>query len=504
EVFTGGEAGGGKSFLLLLDAMRYLKEPGYKAVIFRRTYPDLEDLINEARQIYVPCGAKYNAAKHNFVWENNSIIMFRHMQHVKDIYSHQGKQYDYIGFDELPHFPKIAYTYLFSRLRGKNPNIKRYIRSTGNPDGEHVLWVKHRFVDQLKPGEIAYFKTINDKDVKVAKETRGAISRKFIPCIRDENRVLMENDPDYENMLDQLPEAKKRALKDGKWDVQDKPDQIVETKWWEKALLGGNEYVDDGNYTVACDFGHRGKDLSVEFLGRGNRPYRCRSWNMTKTTQMADILAMTCGSVAKTRVMLGVDCIGPGAGVGDDIETHHAWLAAKMERCVEKDDLYKPLYKGQMVFNNLRSQMWWKFREDMQEGTIDLSAFMKKDAPGDGVKVEEMTSSQKEDGYFEDLFTLQEEILAHTYRVHNGKLIVIPKEDLRKPENLGRSPDFADALVIWNWVRRHHYDYSAAEDEEYEADTYMKQYMKDLESAEDDDAIYEDEWGNYDEAVYED
>ena len=36
---------------------------------------------------------------------------------------------------------------------------------------------------------------------------------------------------------------------------------------------------------------------------------------------MADILALTCGSVTKKRVMLGIDCIGPGAGVGDDIET---------------------------------------------------------------------------------------------------------------------------------------------------------------------------------------
>ena len=183
EVFTGGEAGGGKSFLLVVEALRYVHEPNYIAVIFRRTYPDLEELIREARQIYCSQGAKFNESKHNFVWPNGSIIKFRHLQHLKDIYSHQGQQYDFIGFDELPHFPKVAYTYLFSRLRGKNPKIKRYIRSTGNPDGEFVEWVKHRFVTLLrnKPNKKGYFKTVNDRDVEVPKGTKGAISRRFFP-----------------------------------------------------------------------------------------------------------------------------------------------------------------------------------------------------------------------------------------------------------------------------------------------------------------------------------
>jgi len=502
EVFTGGEAGGGKSFLLILDALRYVKEPQYRAVIFRRTYPDLEELINEARQIYVPCGAKFNESKHNFTWPNGAIVMFRHLQHLKDIYSHQGKQYDFIGFDELPHFPKVAYTYLFSRLRGKNPNIKRYIRSTGNPDGEHVMWVKHRFVDSLSARGNGWFKTIKDRDVEVTPDTKGAISRRFIPCIRSENRILMDADPEYEDMLDNLPEATKNALKYGKWNVDDKPDQIIEGKWLENALLGENDFIDDGNFTVACDFGHTGKDMSVEFLGTGNRVYRCRSWNTTKTTEMADILSLTCGGLPRDRIRLGVDCIGPGAGVGDDIETHHSWLGPKLERCVEKDPLYEPKFKGEIVFDNLRSQMWWKFREDMQEGNIDMSAFMAKDIPpGEG---EKLSPGEEDNGYFEDLYMLQEEIISHTFRVYKGKLIVISKDELRKAENLGRSPDYADALVIWNWTRRLHYEQGISTHDEYAVDEYMKHIMR--EDDLDDEGEYEDEIvteDDYDEGIYD-
>jgi len=484
EVFYGGQAGGGKSFAMVLIAARYINEPGYKAVIFRRTYPDLEDLIHTARQIYPAMGGKLNESRHNFVWPNGSIIMFRHLQHMKDIYSHQGKEYDFIGFDELPQFPKLAYTYLFSRLRGTNPNIVRMIRGTGNPDGEGLLWVKNRFFDPMHPLEKAYFKTVLSRDVKVGKDTVGAVSRRFIPCIRSENRVLMDNDPEYENRLDQLPEDKKRALKEGLWTLMDKPDQLIQTEWWESAINGKNPFNDNGKYTIGGDFGtHHGVDKSVEVLGIGNRPHRIRSWGRTKAPQFAQILADTANSVDHSRVKIGVDSIGPGTGVADDLEIHHG-LAGILDRCTHKDPRFDQKYIGDIQFDNLRSQMWWKFKTDMENGEIDLSAF------------------QTEDGYFEDFNSLEEEILAHTFRVYNGKLIVIPKDDLRKPENLNRSPDFADALIIWNWVRRHHYEYSVDVNDQYNIDEYSKAMFKD-EKEDDDRGSYQEDFFD-DEFDYDD
>jgi len=488
EVFTGGEAGGGKSLLLVLEATRYIHEAYYSAIIFRRTFPQLEMLISEARQIYIPLGAKFNESKHNFVWPNGAIIKFRSLQYIKDVYNYQGHAYDYIGFDELPHFPLFAYLYLFSRLRGINPRIKRYMRSTGNPDGQFVAWVKHRFVDSLPPNCTRYFKRINDRDVEVPKDTPFCSARRFIPCIRNQNVALKEGDPEYEANLEMLPEATKRALKDGKWDVQDKLDQLVAGKWWEDSLNGKNEYVSDGLFTVGCDFGHTGVDLSVELLGEGNRPYRFRSWNITKTTEMAQILADTADSVHKGRLSLGVDCIGPGAGVGDDLETHHAEVARYMERCTHKDPLYAPRYKGEIEFDTLRSQMCWKLREDFRDGNIDMSAFMNK-----ALKQDNLTELQKSEGYFDDFFMLSEEVMAITYRIFNGKLIVLPKSELKKPENLGRSPNYFDALVIWNWVRRHHQVEEPSIDDEYKVDGYMEKFMR--PEFEEDDAQYHDRDG---------
>lgn len=484
-MFYGGEAGGGKSAALLIDAVYQVNIPYYSAIIFRRTYPDLEGLINLARQWYVPCGATYNESKHLFTWKNGSRIKFGHMQYVKDIYSHQGQEYDYIGFDELPQFPKLAYTYLFSRLRGANPDIKRMMRGTGNPDGEFLLWVKNRFFDPMDPMRVGYFKTINDKDVKVAKGTVGCISRKFIPCIRAENRILMDADPEYENRLDQLPEDKKRALKLGLWTMQDKPNQLIHSDWWDNALEGKNEFQDNGKYTIGADFGtHQGVDKSVEFLGIGNKPYRCRYWPKTKAPEFAMILAETASSVDRGNVMIGVDSIGPGCGVADDLEVHHNCNDI-LDRCSHKDPRFDARYIGEIQFDNLRSQMWWKFKLDMEAGDIDLSAFTQK------------PHEDSDQGYFDEFNTLQEDILAHTFRVYNGKLIVIPKHDLKKPEILGRSPDFGDALVIWNWTRRHHYGDKDDLAGEYQVDAYIDaDWLRDEDDEVDDAEYFDDAYGD--------
>jgi hypothetical protein len=358
------------------------------------------------------------------------------------------------------------------------------IRGTGNPDGEGLLWVKNRFFDPMEPLERGYFKTVLSRDVKVTKDTIGSVSRRFIPCIRAENRVLMDADPEYENRLDQLPEDKKRALKEGLWTLMDKPNQLIQTEWWEAAINGKNPFKDNHKYTIGGDFGtHQGVDKSVEVFGIGNKPLRIRSWPQTKAPQFAQILADTANSVDHGKVMIGVDSIGPGTGVADDLEEHHK-LSGILDRCSHKDPRFDQKYIGDIQFDNLRSQMWWKFKSDMENGDIDLSAF------------------QTEAGYFQDFNALEEEILAHTFRVYNGKLIVVPKDDLRKPENLNRSPDFADALIIWNWTRRHHYEQEVDVSTQYEEiDQYAEKMFK--EETEDDDlSTYSeetfDDQGDYD------
>ena len=441
ECFYGGEAGGGKSFCLVIDALRYYQEPTYKAIIFRRSYPDLQHLIGEAMQIYKPLGAEYTQQNHTFTFKSGAWIKFSHLNHIKDIYDHQGAQYDFIAFDELPQFPILAYTYLFSRLRGVNPNIKRYIRSTGNPDGEHLLSYKTRFIDKLKPFEIGWFKMMNNKDVRVPEGTPGAISRQWIPCIRKENIALMKNDPNYEAMLEQLPEAKKQALKYGKWEQTDKPNQLISSKWWERAISGNIEHV-PGITTFGFDYAEMGSDNCCLIIGNGNQPFYGEMWPYLSHGNATMKIVEIFNKYGRYQTYGCVDSVGPGSGV---------WTALQELGFNDQIDplRYKPEEyqrgndKFNITFDTLRSAIWWELKTDFEQGNIDLSLLMSG------------SITEDERGYyFQEFQRLQEEVLSITYTVYNGIVRVIKKNELRKSENLGRSPDVADAFAYWNYARK--------------------------------------------------
>ena len=51
EVLYGGAKGGGKSYALMVDPLRYMGCKHSRALIIRRSTPDLRDMINKAQQI---------------------------------------------------------------------------------------------------------------------------------------------------------------------------------------------------------------------------------------------------------------------------------------------------------------------------------------------------------------------------------------------------------------------------------------------------------------------
>lgn len=115
ESLYGGAAGGGKSDAMVIEALRQVEIPYYKALILRKTYPELAELIDKTLSYYPRMcpRARYNASNHTWTFPSGARIVFGAMQHTRDRQKYQGRAYDFIGFDELTHFTYDEYSYLF-------------------------------------------------------------------------------------------------------------------------------------------------------------------------------------------------------------------------------------------------------------------------------------------------------------------------------------------------------------------------------------------------------
>ena len=212
EACYGGSAGGGKSDSLLAEALRQVDIPHYRGIVFRKTVPQLSELIDRSIQIYSPAYPKAVFNQNKLCWQfpSGAKIYFGHMQYSKDKTKYQGKRYDFIGFDELTHFTYEEYSYMFSRNRPGGPGTRCYIRATCNPGGIGHGWVKERFIQDKEPYK-RYFYKMTIEGVEYTRD------RVFIPSNVFDNKILLQNNPDYVANLALLPEAERKALLYGDW-----------------------------------------------------------------------------------------------------------------------------------------------------------------------------------------------------------------------------------------------------------------------------------------------
>lgn len=193
--------------------------PHYKALILRKTFPQLSELIDKSLNYYPRAypKARYNASSHTWTFPSGAKIIFGAMQHTKDRVKYQGQAYDFIAFDELTHFTFEEYSYLFSRNRPNGPGTRVYIRATANPGGVGHGWVKERFITAGAP------MTPITEDVEWTEPDGKTVRRKqkriFVPSSVFDNPALLRNDPQYVQRLASMPEAERKALLYGDWDT---------------------------------------------------------------------------------------------------------------------------------------------------------------------------------------------------------------------------------------------------------------------------------------------
>ena len=207
DVLYGGAAGGGKSFAMLVDPLRFMNRSEHRALLLRRSMPELRELIDKSRELYTKAfpGAKFREVEKVWKFPSGATLEFGYLDRDADVYRYQGQSYSWIGIDELTQYPtEFPLQYLQSRLRTTDSEIKPYIRCTANPGGVGGHWVRKRYLTPAPPNE--------------AFKGPDGLTRKFIPARLEDNPYLSK-DGRYEQMLASLPPVQRKQLLEGNWDV---------------------------------------------------------------------------------------------------------------------------------------------------------------------------------------------------------------------------------------------------------------------------------------------
>lgn len=226
EVLYGGAAGGGKSYAMLADPLRYITHPQFSGLLLRHTTEELRELVWKSQELYpkiIP-GIKWSERK--FQWEvpNGGRLWMSYLDRDEDVLRYQGLSFSWIGFDELTQWSTpFAWNYMRSRLRTAASDLPVYMRASTNPGNRGHAWVKKMFIDPSPPNQSFWATDIDTGDVMTYPEGHSRagqplFKRRFIPAKLSDNPYLTKSG-DYETMLLSLPEHQRRQLLEGDWDV---------------------------------------------------------------------------------------------------------------------------------------------------------------------------------------------------------------------------------------------------------------------------------------------
>ena len=248
-IVYGGAAGGGKTYALLLEALRHKDVKGFGSVIFRHNYNQITaegGLWDASQKIFsqVPDAHSRKSPKLHWRFDGGSKLNFAHIEREEDLQSWQGTEIAYIGFDELTHFSKHQFLYMLSRNR-TTCGIKPYMRATCNPDADS--WVADLiswWIDQdtgypipERSGVIRWMVVISDVihffatkreairyaiDAGIAEDEAAIMPKSFtfIASSIEDNKKLLEADPGYMANLRALTEVDMERLLKGNWKIK--------------------------------------------------------------------------------------------------------------------------------------------------------------------------------------------------------------------------------------------------------------------------------------------
>ena len=431
ELLYGGEAGGGKSDLLLGLALNCHK----RSRILRRVNQDAAELGD--RLVEILGHNKGYSAKPPTWRGRGKLIELRGCEHEKDKQRYKGKARDLIGYDELADFLKSQYLFINTWNRSVDPSQRcRIVGATNGPTSTEGQWIVERWAAWLDPnhpkpaksGEIRWYLTTDDGEAEV--DGRGpydvngrqtyAISRCFIRSRLSDNPDLAATD--YGSKLDGLPEELRKVYRDGDFTsfLKDDNSQVIPTAWIEAAMQRWENKIPprQAMTAMAVDVAPGGGDQRVI-------AFRYGGWFAALDAEkVVDKNGrLTAASVVKHRRDRCPVIVDLGGGWGGD-----ALIAMKDNGIIVS--AFMGLHPssartrdGKLKIFNKRAEVAWKFREELDPGQEGGSAIALPNDP-----------------------ELKADLASYRWFLSPQGIKLEDKDDQK--ERLGRSPDKGDAVLM--------------------------------------------------------
>lgn len=452
----GGSAGCGKTFSLLLEPLRHINNPGFGGVIFRRESPQITNegaLWDTSEGLYPFVGATPIETKKKWEFPSGCSIKFSHLQLERDKFAWQGSSIPYLGFDELTHFSKSQFFYMLSRNRS-TCGIRPYVRATCNPDPD--CWVAkfiEWWIDQdtgfpipERAGVLRYFTQDNGADVwgdsieEVVSKCPHIFERDefkdlnksdliksvtFIPGSIYENPALLEKDPGYLGNLLSQDEASKSALLEGNWKRRDDGTSLYQ---YSKLLdLTSNSFQIYGNRYISADIAMEGSDRFIIWVWDNRTVIDCI---IIEKSNGKDVENAIKDAALKYRV--------PQSNIVYDSDGLGKFLKGYFPNAIPFINNGTPMKVTGIKENyrNAKTQCFYNssYRVNANETYIkpEVANVMYR-----GKRIIDWLT--------EELYVVKKDKMDT-----DGKLAIISKEQMKNA--LGRSPDFADAFMIREWL----------------------------------------------------
>lgn len=395
----GGAAGGGKTDLACgLALTRHTK-----TAMFRRVGTELVGIVDRLVELF---GSRDGYNGQEKIWRRDGLqVELGSVPNLGDERGHQGRPKDLLVLDEAANFLEAQARFLMGWVRSTRAGQRSQTLMTFNPptktEGRWIVkffapWIDKTYTGpdgRATPGELRWVGMIPgadgglSKDVWFGKTNPGPFvvidgkpvwdfnpadyapedivnpqSRTFIPSRISDNPYLASTG--YMAVLQAMPEPLRSQMLYGDFEagMEDDAFQVIPTVWVEKAMARWADKSPRGEMqSMGVDVARGGPDSTV-IATRWTDNWYAPLVRVPgkKTPDGQSVVALVVANMRHS-APVHLDSIGVGTSPLD-------LLRQANQQVVSVDVREKSLYHGRagnLHFSNLRSELWWRMREEL-------------------------------------------------------------------------------------------------------------------------------------------